>query len=153
VDALFAASRHWSVEVHFQKGLAGAPTETLAATRDTPMHPAVLDAFALAIIAGEGPPAFVGLKGHEPNLAVARRNAKAIETATAALKAVVPNAGAYVAESSFFQPDWQTAYWGPHYARLLAIKRQVDPSGLFFAHHGVGSEDWTPDGFTRLRIP
>ena len=25
-----------------------------------------------------------------------------------------------------------------------------DPDGLFFVHHGVGSEAWSPDGFTRL---
>ena len=149
-DALFAASRHWSVELHFQKGLAGAPAATIAATRATPMNPAVLDAFALAIIAGEAPPAIVGLAGREPDLPLARRNAKAIATATAALTSVVPARNAYVAESSFFQSDWQRAYWGPNYARLKALKRQIDPDGLFFVHHGVGSEDWSPDGFTRL---
>jgi iron(III) transport system substrate-binding protein len=25
----------------------------------------------------------------------------------------------------------------------------VDPDGLFFVHHGVGSEDWSDDGFER----
>ena len=35
-DGLVAASRHWTVEMHFQKGLAGAPPEVLAAARDTP---------------------------------------------------------------------------------------------------------------------
>src|SRR5437867_944926 len=34
VDALFASSRHWSVSLHFNKGLAGAPAEELAAARD-----------------------------------------------------------------------------------------------------------------------
>ena len=27
---------------------------------------------------------------------------------------------------------------------------RYDPDGLFFGHHGVGSEDWSEDGFTRL---
>lgn len=31
--------------------------------------------------------------------------------------------------------------------RLRAIKQKYDPSGLFFIHHGVGSEDWSGDGF------
>ena len=30
-----------------------------------------------------------------------------------------------------------------------AIKERYDPDGLFTVHHGVGSEDWSPDGFTR----
>jgi FAD/FMN-containing dehydrogenase len=66
------------------------------------------------------------------------------------LKKLAPDAGAYVAESSFFQHDWQRAYWGPNYDRLLAIKKQYDPTGLFFVHHGVGSEEWSADGFTRV---
>jgi len=55
MNALFAASRHWKVSLHFNKGLAGAPTDAVAAARDTAMNPAVVDAFALAIIAGSGP--------------------------------------------------------------------------------------------------
>ena len=27
---------------------------------------------------------------------------------------------------------------------------KYDPTGLLFVHHGVGSEDWSADGFTRL---
>jgi hypothetical protein len=33
---------------------------------------------------------------------------------------------------------------------LRAIKTHYDPTGLFFVHHGVGSEDWSADGFTPL---
>jgi hypothetical protein len=32
----------------------------------------------------------------------------------------------------------------------LEVKRKYDPDGLFVVHHGVGSEDWTEDGFERL---
>jgi hypothetical protein len=32
----------------------------------------------------------------------------------------------------------------------LAVKEKYDPDGLFFVHHGVGSERWSADGFTRL---
>jgi len=65
VDALFASTRHSGMSLHFNKGLAGAPAEEIAAARDTAMNPAVLDAFALAICAAGGPPAFPGIKGHE----------------------------------------------------------------------------------------
>jgi FAD/FMN-containing dehydrogenase len=150
VDALFAASRSWSVELHLQKGLAGGSPHALAATRDTPMNPAVLDAFCLAIIAGESPPAFPGLAGHAPDMERTRGDARSIAAAMRALRVAVPDGGAYVAESSYFQADWQAAYWGPHYARLLGIKRRYDPAGLFFARHGVGSEEWSEDGFTHL---
>ena len=33
---------------------------------------------------------------------------------------------------------------------LQAVKKKYDPDGLFFVHNGVGSEDWSPDGFTRI---
>jgi FAD/FMN-containing dehydrogenase len=55
-----------------------------------------------------------------------------------------------VAESSFFEADWQKSYWGANYPRLLEIKKRYDPSGLFFARHGVGSEGWSANGFTRI---
>jgi FAD/FMN-containing dehydrogenase len=150
VDALLAAARHSTVEIHFQKGLAGADPAAIAAARDTAMNPAVIDAFALAIVASEGPPSYPGLRGHEPDLREARENADKVRRAMAELKKAAPGTGAYVAESGFFQEDWQHAYWGDNYPRLLAIKKQVDPDGLFFVHHGVGSEDWSADGFTRL---
>ena len=57
-DALFAATRHWRVTLHFNKGLAGAPPEDLAAARQTALNPEALDAFALAICAGGGAPAY-----------------------------------------------------------------------------------------------
>jgi FAD/FMN-containing dehydrogenase len=150
VEALLAAARHSTVELHFQKGLAGGAEDAIAATRDTAMNPAVAEAFALAIIASEGPPAYPGLRGHEPDLRDARRNAKEIAKAMTELKKVAPHAGSYVAESSYFEADWQNAYWGANYPSLLAVKSKYDPSGLFFVHHGVGSEAWSADGFTRL---
>jgi FAD/FMN-containing dehydrogenase len=110
----------------------------------------VLDAFALAIVAGEDPPAFPGLPSHQPDLDEDRRHAAEIGKAMSELKKVAPGAGCYFAESDFFEPQWQTAYWGPNYPRLLSIKKKYDPAGLFFVHHGVGSEDWSADGFTRL---
>ena len=50
-DALYAAAVHWDVSLHFNKGLAGAPLSVIDAARNTATNPAMLDAFALAIIA------------------------------------------------------------------------------------------------------
>jgi FAD/FMN-containing dehydrogenase len=148
-DALFAASRHWSVALHFNKGLAGAPQSALDATRDTAMNPAVLDAFALAIVAGGGAPAYTDMPGAAIDASKARADAASIGRAMAELSKVAPDAGAYVSESDYFQPNWQAAYWGANYPRLAAVKQKYDPHGLFFVHHGVGSEAWSADGFTR----
>ena len=124
-DALFAASRYWSIELQPSKGLAGAPAEVLAAARDTATNPAVLDAFALAIVAGRGPPAYPGIAGHAPDLARARRDVNAIAHATAELRKLVPNPGSYVSESDFFEKDWQHAFWGENYPRLRAVKAKL----------------------------
>jgi hypothetical protein len=148
-DALFAASRHWSVGLHFNKGLAGAHAEDVAAARDTAMHPDVLTAFALAIIGGAGPRAYPGMPGARPDLTAARNQADAIGRAMEELRRVAPNAGSYLAESNFFEPDRQTSLRGPNYPRLRAVKATYDPEGLFFVHHGVGSEEWSADGITR----
>jgi FAD/FMN-containing dehydrogenase len=148
-DALFAATRHWDVHLHFNKGLAGAPASALDATRDTSTNPQVLDAFALAIIAGGGPPAYPDLPHNTVNMADPRAEATKIGRAMAELLKVAPDAGAYVSESDYFQRNWQDAYWGTNYPRLAAIKRKYDPRGLFFVHHGVGSELWSQDGFSR----
>jgi FAD/FMN-containing dehydrogenase len=60
-----------------------------------------------------------------------------------------PHAGSYVSESDFFEKDWQRSYWGSNYSKLAAVKKKYDPEGLFFVHHGVGSEEWSADGFVR----
>ncbi len=147
-DALFAASRHATVELHFNKGLAGASAEAIAAARDTATNPAVLDAFALAIIASGGPPAYPGFP--QPNLAAGRESAPRVAAATAVLRPLAPAGGSYVSESDYFNKDWRMAFWGGNYRRLRAVKDRYDPAGLFTVHHGVGSEDWSADGFTRL---
>ena len=150
VDALFAGSRHWGISLHFNKGLAGAPADEVAAARDTAINPTALDAVALAIVASEGPPAFPGVPGHEPDPSAARREAAAIDRAMEEVLEVVVDPGSYVSESDFFEREWQRSFWGANYARLKEVKRKVDPDGLFIVHHGVGSEAWSADGFTRL---
>jgi FAD/FMN-containing dehydrogenase len=151
-DALFAASRHQMVRLHIGKGLAGAPPEVRASALQTAMNPAVAGAFTLVIIAeGERPPAYPGYPRPAIDLAAARRNARDIDLAAAELRKIAPDSGSYVSESNYFNRHWQQEYWGQNYPRLRDIKSKYDADGLFFVHHGVGSEEWSADGFTRLR--
>jgi FAD/FMN-containing dehydrogenase len=149
-DALFAAAQHRGVSLHFNKGLAGATAEATATARDTAMNPAVVDAFALAICAAGGPPAYPGVPGHEPDAVAARSEAAAVTETMNEIRKLLPRIGSYVWETDYSQANWQDAFWGENYARLRAIKDKYDPGGLFFLHHGVGSEDWSADGFMRI---
>lgn len=153
VDALVKAASVWNVALHCSKGMAGAAEDTMAAVSDTATNPAVLDAFALAISGSGGPPAYPGIAGHEAGLADPGRFANAVDAAMAPIKRLLSAPASYVAESDYFEADWRTAYWGSNAGRLDAIKQRYDPEGLFFVHHGVGSERWSPDGFTRLDTP
>jgi FAD/FMN-containing dehydrogenase len=146
VDALFAASRHWHVGLHFNKGLAGAADDVIAGARESPVNPDVASAFALAIIAANTPD--VPAEG-SPEWEQSRARAKRVGEAMAALRVAAPSSGCYFNECDFFQENWQHAQWGDNYERLAKIKQQYDPDGLFYVHHGVGSETWSADGFTR----
>ena len=150
VEALFAASRHKDVQLHINKGLAFATPEAIKASLDTAMNPAVVEAFTLALIAdGEGP-AYPGMKRPPMDLEAAHKDARSIDRATAELRKVAPQPGSYLSESNYFNEAWRQAYFGDHYPRLQSIKRKYDADALFIVHHGVGSEEWSADGFTRL---
>jgi FAD/FMN-containing dehydrogenase len=135
--AWFDASRHWPVGLHFNKGLAGADPAVLRQSGDSSINPEVLGAFALAIIAGNGPSSYPGA-GPGIDLARARADGRAIAAAAAALGACAPAAGSYLSESGYALADWRQAAWGRHWRRLAEIKRRVDPDGLFLVHHGIG---------------
>jgi FAD/FMN-containing dehydrogenase len=109
----------------------------------------VLNAFALAIVADGQGPAYPGIPNHEPDEAKARKAAERVHRCMNELRAVAPDGGAYLSESNYFEERFQRAYWGSNHARLAEIKRKYDPTGLFFVHNGVGSEEWSTDGFTK----
>jgi FAD/FMN-containing dehydrogenase len=149
-NALFSASRFGEVQLHFNKGLAGAPSEAIEAAKDTAMNPSVCRAFALAIVADGQGPAYPGIPNHEPDAAKGRKAADAVHRCMNELRVVASNGGAYVSESNFFESSFEESYWGANHSRLAQIKKKYDPDGLFFVHNGVGSEQWSLDGFTRL---
>lgn len=50
--------------------------------------------------------------------------------------------GAYASEADILEPEWQQSFFGSTYYRLYRFKQRIDPTGLFYAHHAVGSENW-----------
>ena len=149
-NAIFETSLLWSFALHFNKGLAGTRPEEKEAASNTSINPSVLDAFALLILAGEEGPAMVGVKGYEPNITEAREAAANMRAAMEHFKKMVPVKGSYLNETDYFEQNWQESFWGSNYKKLLSIKKTYDPDGLFFVHHGVGTESWSADGFTKL---
>jgi FAD/FMN-containing dehydrogenase len=140
---LFEASRRWTVGLHFNKAQAGASADAVERGRRTAMNPAVFRAAALAIIAagGDGAP---GVSGHEPDAAEARAARDRVDAAARIVREATPGAGSYVNETDYFEPNWQSEFWGENYARLLQIKRIYDPHNMFTCHHCVGSEGVIP---------
>jgi FAD binding domain/Berberine and berberine like len=126
-DALFASSRYSSVGLHFNKGLAAAPPDAIAAAKDTAMNPAVLTAFALAIAADAQGLADPGIPGHEPSVVAGRKAAERVGRCMSQLRALVADPGSYVSESNYFENRWQYSYWGSNYPRLAEVKRKYDP--------------------------
>ncbi|KAI1861747.1 uncharacterized protein JN550_010687 [Neoarthrinium moseri] len=63
---------------------------------------------------------------------------------------LTPGSGAYINEADPAEPNWQQSFFGEHYPRLLSIKKDRDPWGVFWAPTTAGSEDWevrTADGY------
>ncbi|KAJ7610291.1 hypothetical protein DFH06DRAFT_1346069 [Mycena polygramma] len=53
-----------------------------------------------------------------------------------------PFGGQYLNEPDTLEVTWQDAYWGSHYPRLLALKKEIDPLDLLIVRKGVNSEPW-----------
>lgn len=55
------------------------------------------------------------------------------------MRAITPGAGAYLNEADLYEPDPVGSFWGEkNYARLLAIKKQLDPDNLLSCWNCIG---------------
>ncbi|KAK3319430.1 hypothetical protein B0H66DRAFT_268676 [Apodospora peruviana] len=70
-----------------------------------------------------------------------------------AIRAATPGGGAYYNEADLQEPDWQTAFFGENYGKLLKIKRARDPTQVFWAPGTVGSEGWAVQGQEQSGLP
>lgn len=150
-DTLFKASRYATVALHINKGLGGASPQAVKASQQTSTNPEVYDAAALVIMATGSNAINHDWKNPPPVTKAIKLKIDHISKAMKLITALAPNAGTYGNEADYFQKDWQKAFWGVNYKKLLAIKHQYDPTGLFYCHHCVGSEAWTSNGMCRVK--
>lgn len=54
-----------------------------------------------------------------------------------------PDGAAYVNEGDLYEPNWQDAYWGSNYPKLLELRKKWDPAGVFYTQTTPGTEDWS----------
>lgn len=59
-----------------------------------------------------------------------------------ALKDLSPDSGAYINECDPSNPTWKHDYYGENYERLLQVKHEYDPNGVFWCKPCVGWDEW-----------
>jgi hypothetical protein len=56
------------------------------------------------------------------------------------LRDLSPETGAYVNEADSYEPEWQRAFFGEHYKKLMEVKARYDPRNVLWCRRCVGSE-------------
>lgn len=138
--AIFNASRTSLILFQTNKGLAGQPQESYSRDITTSMNPAVFKNAGFVTLASWVQYKYVGVKGHEPDMAVAAKESAGVQRAMAFIRQATPTGASYTNEGSYFEKKWQSEFWGNNYPRLLEIKKKYDPTNVFYVHNGVGSE-------------
>ena len=131
--------------------MAGASKQASSLQKQTPVNPSVMSAAGLIIITSDSNSTTPTLFGISNNMKKRMTNeADLTKKAIMLFKELSPKVGTYVNETDYFEPNWQQAFWGRHYSRLLMTKNKYDPKGLFYCHHCVGSENWGQLGMKRI---
>ena len=48
----------------------------------------------------------------------------------------------FMLQGDLYEPNWQDAYWGSNYPKLLQIRKKWDPKGVFYTQTTPGTENW-----------
>jgi hypothetical protein len=153
------------LDVHTNKGQYGAAQWAVDELEHTPTHPSVKDSFGLVITATAvnhySPLVPNTLQWKTSNILEIQLLCGSVNLTECAwrqryeegfqkFRDLTPGAGAYFNEADFFEPEFQENFWGAeNYERLRSIRAVWDPTGLFYCHHCVGSEDWEEGGMCR----
>ncbi|MCW5589838.1 MAG: FAD-binding oxidoreductase [Legionellales bacterium] len=148
-DVVFQASRVAAVSFHINKGLAGASNDAIQRGLQTSVNPVVYHAATLVLMGAGSDKVYPDYKKLPQPPTQASSDVNKITQAMKLFKNLAPNSGTYANEADYFEKNWQMAFWGNNYDRLLKIKQEYDPQGLFYCHHCVGSENWSDDGMCR----
>ena len=156
------------VDIHTNKAQYGAAQWAVEELQQTAIHPSVKDSFGLLItgaaVSHYSPLVPSELQGNTSNILAVQEQCGSLDLSQCVLKPVfeegvrkfrdrTPGAGAYFNEADFFEPEFQNNFWGvDNYDRLISIKTTWDPTGLFYCHNCVGSEDWEKGGMCRRKI-
>ncbi|KAK0634225.1 hypothetical protein B0T14DRAFT_542935 [Immersiella caudata] len=107
-----------------------APAGVNPVWRDSVMHADVFDSTNMAGISDD---AFRAAK-------------RRLERHMDALRKATPGGGAYFNEADVQEPEWQDAFFGSNYGKLVSIKKKWDPEAVFWAPTTPGSEAWSVEG-------
>ncbi|RHZ64376.1 hypothetical protein CDV55_106315 [Aspergillus turcosus] len=64
-----------------------------------------------------------------------------LQNMTAVIESITPGSGAYSNEANPFTINWQEAWWGDNYDRLVSIKNKYDPWGLLSCWKCIGWQE------------
>jgi hypothetical protein len=106
-------------------GWPGSDSAVIPAWRKNRMHAMLMDVQPAGLTAQE-----------------AKDRDSIIQRSMGLMRDASPGAGSYMNEGDPGEPNWQQAFYGDNYNRLLGIKQKWDPTGVFWAPTTVGSEGW-----------
>jgi hypothetical protein len=136
-EKLVASAAIFRVDLHFGMGLGGGSCAARTGSRNTATNPAMLNAFALAVVGKSGKPRYPGFDQRPGWSAEGVEDAQRIREAMDVLRQIAPNGGSYISLSDYYNDDWVLKYWGSNAGRLSQIKAMYDPDDLFSVHHGI----------------
>lgn len=133
-DALILAAMPEPTQIGFNVGHIVNPGHGVPVV-DNPTHPAWRNASSFVITN-------VIMNGDEAWAVKKERENFNTNVLGQKLRNVSPGGASYVNEGDLYEPNWQEAYWGSNYQRLLEIRQEYDPEGVFYTQTTPGTERW-----------